>query len=324
MSDFKLTTPVVLIIFNRPDTTDRVFAEIAKAMPPKLLVVGDGPRAERDGEAIKVMETRAIINKVDWPCEVITNYSDTNLGCKDRVSSGIDWVFEQVEEAIILEDDCLPHQSFFRYCQELLAIYREDTRIGMICGTNNAHMVKHNTSYFYSRIPRIWGWASWRRVWRTYDVNFKGYTEVGYIHNLINSFSLLKEGEHWVSVMEAVRANKINTWDAQVLHMAFTQSYLSIFPSGNLISNIGFRQDATHTRASDSEQANLKYYDIEFPLKHPTYFLPCYESDNINRMVDGIHTAFSVNLIKKIKKMVNFLCGGVGKIISNFKLKKRF
>lgn len=315
MPDFKLTTPVVLIIFNRPDTTERVFAEIAKAMPPKLLVVGDGPRDGRAGEAEKVAETRAILNKIDWPCEVLTNFSDTNLGCKNRVSSGIDWVFEQVEEAIILEDDCVPHQSFFRFCQELLTVYREDTRIGMICGTNSAHIVPHNTSYFYSRIPRIWGWATWRRVWLTYDVNFKGFTESGYIHNLINSFTLPKEGKYWVSVMEAVRTNKIDTWDAQMLHMVFKQSYLSIFPSGNLISNIGFRQDATHTRASDCEQANLRYYDIEFPLKHPTYFLPCHESDNINRKLDGIYSSYINNLKKMIKEKSYYLYNSIRKFM---------
>jgi hypothetical protein len=303
MSDFKLITPVVLIIFNRPDTTERVFAEIAKAKPPKLLVVGDGPRVGREGEAKKVAETRGIINKVDWPCEVLTNYSDANLGCKNRVSSGIDWVFDQVEEAIILEDDCVPHQSFFRFSQELLSLYRNDSRIGMICGTNMAYKVQHNESYFYSRIPRIWGWATWRRVWKTYDVEFKGYTEIGYIHNLINSFKLPSEGMHWVGVMDAVLRKEINTWDAQVLHMVFRQSYLSIFPSGNLVSNIGFRQDATHTKNNDGEQANLEYLDIKFPLKHPSYILPCYESDNINRRINKITPAYRNMMKKLIRKL---------------------
>ena len=136
MSDFQLKTPVAFIIFNRPDTTERVFAEIVKAKPPKLLVVGDGPRANREGDAAKVAAARAITKRVDWPCEVLTNFSEVNLGCKVRVSSGLDWVFEQVPEAIILEDDCLPHQTFFRFCEELLERYRDDQRIGMISGDN--------------------------------------------------------------------------------------------------------------------------------------------------------------------------------------------
>ena len=156
MSEFILTTPVAFIIFNRPDTTALVFAEIAKARPPKLLVVGDGPRAHKAGEAERVAATRAIIDQVDWPCEVLTHFSDTNLGCKKRVSSGIDWVFEQVEEAIILEDDCLPNQSFFQFCQEMLEYYRHDSRIGMISGNN--FQVGGKTvpySYYFSKYTQL-------------------------------------------------------------------------------------------------------------------------------------------------------------------------
>src|SRR5512139_3287315 len=170
MSDWQLKTPVAFIIFNRPDTAERVFAEIAKARPPKLLVVADGPRANRSGEAEKCAATRAIIDRVDWDCEVLTNFSDTNLGCKNRVSSGIDWVFEQVPEAIILEDDCLPHPTFFRFCEELLERYRDDERIGMISGDNfQLGQKRTDASYYFSRYNHIWGWASWRRAWRHYD-----------------------------------------------------------------------------------------------------------------------------------------------------------
>ena len=172
MLNFQLSTPVAFIIFNRPDTTARVFAEIAKARPPKLLVVGDGPRANRDGEADRVAEARAIIKNVDWPCEVLTNFSTPNLGCKKRVSSGIDWIFEQVEEAIILEDDCLPDPSFFQFCEEMLARYRHDDRIAMISGDNFLFgQVPVPESYYFSRYCHIWGWASWRRAWKDYDVN---------------------------------------------------------------------------------------------------------------------------------------------------------
>ena len=129
MADWVLATPVAFIIFNRPDTTEKVFAEIARARPPKLLVIADGPRAGREGEAARCAATRAIIDRVDWQCEVLTNYSEANLGCRNRVASGIDWVFEQVPEAIILEDDCLPHSSFFRFCEDLLIRYRHEERI---------------------------------------------------------------------------------------------------------------------------------------------------------------------------------------------------
>jgi hypothetical protein len=136
MSQRQLKTTVAFFIFNRPYTTEKVFAEIAKAKPPKLLVVADGPHPDRPGEVDACATVRAIINHVDWKCEVLTNYSDVNLGCRRRVASGLNWVFDQVEEAIILEDDCLPHPSFFRFCEELLEIYRHDERVMHIAGSN--------------------------------------------------------------------------------------------------------------------------------------------------------------------------------------------
>jgi hypothetical protein len=136
MTKFQLKTPVALIIFKRPDTTERVFETIRQAKPPKLLVVADGPRTDQPGEAEKCAATRAIIDRVDWDCEVLKNYSDSNLGCGLRPATGISWVFEQVEEAIVLEDDCVPHPTFFRFCEELLEYYRHDERIMSISGIN--------------------------------------------------------------------------------------------------------------------------------------------------------------------------------------------
>jgi len=152
MNDFTLTTPVAFLIFNRPDTTEKVFAEIAKAKPPKLLVVADGPRAAKPGEIEKCEAVRSIVERVDWDCEVLKNYSDVNMGCRTRVSSGLDWVFENVEEAIILEDDCLPNQSFFKYCQELLQYYRHNEKIFSISGSNWQFGGRiYDKSYYFSK-----------------------------------------------------------------------------------------------------------------------------------------------------------------------------
>ena len=151
MDTFKLTTPVAFIIFNRPDTTRIVFEEIKKAKPEKLLIIADGPRNNKPGEKERCAETRAIVENIDWECEVLRNYSDKNMGCKNRVASGLNWVFENVEEAIILEDDCLPDQSFFRYCQELLEKYRDDKRIMLIAGDNMLfENNKQKYSYYFS------------------------------------------------------------------------------------------------------------------------------------------------------------------------------
>ena len=167
MAHYNLRTPVALLIFNRPDTTERVFNAVAKARPSKLLVVADGPRDSRPGEAARCEQTRAIIKRVDWDCEVITNFADRNMGCKLRVSSGIDWIFEQVEEAIILEDDCLPDPSFFRFCDEMLERYRDNERVGMVSGGNLQFGRHRGTgSYYFSKYTHIWGWASWRRAWK--------------------------------------------------------------------------------------------------------------------------------------------------------------
>jgi hypothetical protein len=155
--DFQLKTPVAFLVFNRPESTIKVFEEIRRARPPRLLVAADGTRADRPGEAEKCAAVRAIIDTVDWPCEVLKNYSDVNLGCKVRVSSGLDWVFEQVEEAIILEDDCLPHPTFFRFCEELLERYRYDERVGIISGDNFLFGVRRTQdSYYFSRYAHIW------------------------------------------------------------------------------------------------------------------------------------------------------------------------
>ena len=269
MNAFKLTTPVAFIIFNRPDTTARVFAEIAKAKPTKLLIVGDGPRTQRTGEAERVAATRAIIEQVNWPCEVLTNFSEINLGCKRRVSSGLDWVFTQVEEAIILEDDCLPDPSFFRFCQEMLETYRFDKRVGMISGDNfQFGRIRGNESYYFSKYTHIWGWASWRDRWQTYDVDMQLWPELLEQQRLEDLVLEKSEVPFWTSIFERVYRGKIDTWDYQWCFANWVQGRINVMPSVNLISNIGFGHDATHTTMS-SPLANLPTSPVIFPLKHP-------------------------------------------------------
>lgn len=288
MSDWQLKTPVAFLIFNRPDTTARVFAEIAQARPPRLLVVGDGPRAERTGEAERIAATRAIIDRVDWPCEVSTHFSEINLGCKKRVSSGIDWIFEQVEEAIILEDDCLPHPTFFRFCEELLEKYRKDERIAMICGTNMASRnASGKDSYYFSSYPHIWGWASWRRSWKNYDVHMKRLPELLQNRFFMEKFESRREYRYWSKVFLSVFSGKVDTWDAQVCFMAFHTSALSIFPNVNLVSNIGFGIDATHTFRKNGLD-NLPTAPIQWPLTHPELMAPNLAAESERKNKEGI------------------------------------
>jgi len=270
MSEFKLKTPVAFIIFNRPDTTERVFAEIAKAKPPKLLVVGDGARTDRAGEAEKVAGARAIIDRVDWDCEVLTNFSEVNLGCKRRVSSGIDWVFEQVEDAIILEDDCLPHPTFFRFCEELLALYRDDQRIGMISGDNFqfGHTI-NDDSYYFSNINHIWGWATWRSRWQhDYDVSMKHWPLIRDEKRMFDWYGSKVEQNSWEHIFADVYQGKIDTWDYQWNFGSRINGRLAAMPNVNLISNIGFGAGATHTTGG-SKLADMAVEAIKFPLCHP-------------------------------------------------------
>ena len=270
MADFILTTPVAFIIFNRPETTARVFVEIARARPPKLLVVGDGPRLSHAGEAERVAETRTIIDQVDWPCEVLTNFSATNLGCRKRVSSGIDWVFEQVEEAIILEDDCLPDPSFFRYCQELLIRYRADQRIGMISGDNFQFGRRYDeNSYYLSKYMHIWGWASWRSRWQgSYDESLRQWPRIRDEGRLADLVQEKDEVSYWRRIFERVYKGRIDTWDYQWVLANWLAGRLAILPATNLISNIGFDAAATHT-TWNSPLAKLPVVPMTFPMKHP-------------------------------------------------------
>lgn len=296
MSEFKLESPVAFIIFNRPDTTERVFSEIAKAKPTKLLVVADGARTNRVGELEKVIATRAIIERVDWDCEVLTNYSDVNLGCKRRVSSGIDWVFEQVEEAIILEDDCLPDPTFFRFCQELLERYRNDQRIGMISGDNFQFGHRRNDdSYYFSKYVHIWGWATWRDRWQSsYDVELKKWPAIrdgGWLEDILGN---KKEAASWKGVFIRTYKGEIDTWDFQWVFANWLEGRINVMPSVNLISNIGFGADATHT-VGDSNVANLPVDKIIFPMKHPIGVFR-----NIQADLFTFQQNFNMTLYKKI------------------------
>ena len=178
MTYYQLSIPVAFIIFNRPDTTARVFEEIRRAQPPQLLVIADGPRLNHPEDVEKCAAARAIIEQVDWDCKVLRDFAESNMGCKQRVSSGLDWVFGTVQEAIILEDDCLPHPTFFQFCQELLKHYRDDTRIMAINGTNVLGKWKADIQdYHFSYHGGVWGWASWRRAWEYYDASMSMWND---------------------------------------------------------------------------------------------------------------------------------------------------
>lgn len=279
VTDWQLKTPVAFIIFNRPATARRVFAAIAQSKPPKLLVVADGPRTDHSGEADACAETRAIIEQVDWECQVMTHFATANMGCRRRLSSGLDWVFDTVEQAIILEDDCLPDPSFFRFCEELLHRYRDDERVAHI-GGSNFQLGRHRTpnSYYFSRFDHVWGWASWSAAWQHYDVDLARWPALRDRGWLEGVFGDPKQVRYWRRILDRVAAGEIDTWDYQWQFACWLQGALSAIPSVNLVSNIGFGLDSTHTRAG-SPLADMPRDVISFPLRHPITVAPCSEAD---------------------------------------------
>jgi hypothetical protein len=304
-NNWKLNTPIAFFIFNRPETTARVFETIQQAKPPVLLIVADGPRSDRPGEAEKCAAARAIVEHIDWDCDVYKNYAESNLGCKQRVSSGLDWVFEKVERAIILEDDCLPHPTFFRFCEELLARYRDDTRIMAIAG-NNLHPDQSicTTSYYFSRYNHIWGWATWRRAWNHYDVEMKGWPTAKQENFLRNWFNSRRSIQFWTRQFDAAYTNQIDTWDFAWTFACWCQNSLSIIPSTNLISNIGFSPDATHTKETSSSLANRATKSMEYPLQHPNMIMRNFEFDNLTESTIFI-PSFKLKFIKKVKRFLS-------------------
>ncbi|WP_026840427.1 hemolytic protein HlpA [Citrifermentans bremense] len=284
MTDAPLATPVALLVFNRPEATVRVFAAIRKERPSRLLVVADGPRPGRAGEAELCAEVRRIVSEVDWPCRVQHEFSEVNLGCRRRVATGIDWIFEQVEEAIILEDDCLPHPTFFRFCQELLDRYRDDPRVGMISGDNfQFGPTTTGDSYYFSRYFHIWGWATWRDRWQgSYDVALGKWPEVKeepWFSGLLEDAGEIRE---WRKNFDLVQSGRLDTWDYQWVFANWLKRRLCVLPSVNLVSNVGFDACATHTKVAGA-LSNLRSQAMEFPLRHPREVLRNEDADARSR-----------------------------------------
>ncbi len=281
----QLDTPVLLLIFNRPDTTKRVFEAIRKERPKRLFIAADGPRPNRPDDAKRCAEAREIVMAVDWDCELKTFFRDGNVGCGQGPAGGINWFFEHVDEGIILEDDCLPSPLFFRFCAELLDRYRNDTRVMEIGGNTflDEAIRDKDYSYYFSSHNNIWGWATWKRAWALYDFemrNYKNIVEKGYLKSCFPSFY---EYNYFKWILDRTYANikNVSWWDYQWELCRRLNSGLAIVPQRNLIVNIGLGADATHTLEEDGTGSDLKFEDIQFPLKHPEFVLQDIRKDEL-------------------------------------------
>ena len=273
------------MIYNRPHTTGQVFQQIRNSRPAKLLIIADGHRAGRPADVTLCAAARATVNNIDWDCEVLRNYSAFNMGCKQRVASGLDWVFNQVEEAIILEDDCLPHPTFFRYCQELLDRYRTYERIMSISGSNwQFGQQRTPYSYYLSRYFQPWGWAGWRRAWQYYDVNATLWPLLSNCKWLYSPTDSASEAAYWQRVFSKVYLKLEETWDYQNILAGRIQNGVTICPNVNLISNIGYGPGATHTFWEKGKvTSRLPTQGMDFPLNHPPFIMPDREADEFVR-----------------------------------------
>jgi hypothetical protein len=265
--------PLLFLVFNRPDTTERILRAIQAYRPVRLYVACDGPRQGKAGEEIAVQRVRQLIaDGVKWPCTMKTLYRDSNLGCKKAVSSALDWFFEHEEYGIVLEDDCLPHPDFWSFCAELLHRYAEDERVFMVSGNNflGGYQVSGD-SYYVSALTHIWGWAAWRRSWQKVDLEIRGFDDWVQEGGLRKLFGSPRWARAWQKTFNRYREGRYNTWDYPFLFAAWKHNQYALLPSVNLVSNIGFGSaGATHT-VSDvyNSLAAIPTASLPLPLKHP-------------------------------------------------------
>lgn len=268
------STPILLLTFNRPELVRAQLHRLRRIQPSKLFVSSDGPRASRPGEGALVEACRAEVTKgVDWPCEIFTKYEVENLGCGLGVSSAISWFFDQVEEGIIMEDDCQLSDSFFPYCQQLLEVYRYDDGVaGISADFRMLQCERPKNEYGFIRFAQIWGWASWRRVWQQYDFTMSAWD--GDVSRVAGLEGLgANSVRYWQKSFDKMRRGEIDTWDFQLAHLVLSKGWKFIHPMCNLVTNIGYGAAATHTRSKNDASANLPAYDVEFPLKENRQYL---------------------------------------------------
>lgn len=297
-------TPVSFHIFNRPHSTRSVFKQIKSIMPSKLFITADGPRDDVITDQENCSEARSIVNEIDWECEIFTNFSKTNRGSYVSTSKGISWVFEHVERAIILEDDCIPHHSFFKFCEELLDYYENDKRIALISGTNFLfNKYKPKQSYYFSRYTHLWGWATWKRTWEEIDFSMSNWPEFRDMKGLELSFKKQHELHYWQQIMQQMYEGvKGPHWDYLLLLSLFMNNSLTIRPSVNLINNSGYGVDSTHF-AKKSAFHDVKTININFPLNHPLFICKDIKADEITELLEfsgGLNTF----LAQKIKNYI--------------------
>jgi hypothetical protein len=285
-----MKTALLFLIFNRPQTTEKVFQIIKEVKPAKLYIAADGPRKNKPGEREKCEEARRIATQIDWDCKIKTLFRNENLGCGKAVSDAVSWFFQNEEEGIILEDDILPHPDFFPYCEELLEKYRNVDEVRFISGRNYLFGEKVNTdSYYFSAFNHVWGWAGWRKTWEIYDFTLQSKEKKDFEEAIHYYFDDMNAIRFWKIMFQKMKYKRIDTWDYQLTVSLWFNRALSIIPNTNLVQNIGFDTDATHTKKANPRVSEYKG-DFIFPLKHPNAIVQNKKADTAHVLnYENIH-----------------------------------
>lgn len=296
-------TPILFLIFNRPDTTEKVFEKIREIKPKQLFIAADGPRNGNERDKLSCKATREIATNVDWDCELKTLFRDGNLGCGRAVSEAITWFFENVEEGIILEDDCLPNTSFFKFCQEILKKYRFDHDVLHVCGSNYQYgKWRGKGDYYFSKLTHIWGWATWKRAWDKYEFTIEGEDY------LISKAYPLKTDvlvrQEWEKAFKYFRANCVDTWDYQWLLACWKHGGITIIPNKNLIFNLGFGHEATHTLFYPAYYKKIKHEYLLGEIRHPSEITINYKADAFEQKVRMGQNSVIRSFLRNTKKIL--------------------
>lgn len=269
--------PVLIVGFNRPEYTQQVFDVVRQAKPKQLFLALDAPRDNRPDDIPGYETCKKIFDSVDWDCEVKCNYATENMGCRDRMVSAITWLFDNVEQGIIFEDDVVPDITFFRYCGELLEKYKTDTRIGMIAG-HDEHLhpecvPTYGDSYYFDRMATISGWATWRRAWKLFQPDMGFWPELSKRFELFDvifrskAYTRRRARYSW-----QLYRREAGAWAGIWMNTLYKENMLCIHPARNLISHIGVKSVRAGLR--DSPYDNRKRFAMQFPLKHPIAMIP--------------------------------------------------
>jgi len=301
-------SPILLLTYRRLASLKSVMKVLGDVKPPRLYISSDGPKEGSANDSARVLEVRKYLEtSISWKCEVFTKYNKINLGCKMGVVSALDWFFENEAEGIIIEDDVLPSRSFFPYAEEMLQRYREHERHGMVCGYNPATLFPPTGySYNVSRNAMIWGWGSWRRVWDKYDAHIADWPEWKRSGGLSRvPHSNLWFRRYWSKTLDDVYHGRLDTWDHQLAFTFWKNAFVSLVPQNNLVDNLGFTADATHTRG-----ATPKYIienaakNLSFPLKHPPY--PKESNALLDKLLDK--QGYRISALREVKRTFAEFC----------------